>query len=658
MKNKLDKNAILQAFKADLKAAEPMKATNDAKIREWRDGYEGNPYGNEAKGKSAIVSRDIKRQSEWQHASLVDPFVSTSEIIKCHPITAEDKQAARQSELLLNTQFCRKFDRFNFVSKAIKIADTEGTLVVQTGWDYVGEDYEVEAEVVVADETGRQYIEIEMVTETRVLKNQPTAKICRNEDIYLDPTCMDDIDNAQFVIHRYETDLSSLRQDGRYKNLEKVAKLGATSNHEGDFEPEDDTVFRFSDEPRKKILVHEYWGNYDLDGDGIAEAIVCAWVGDTIIRLATNPYPDGKPPFLVVPFNSVPFKLHGEASAELIGDNQKVKTAMLRGVIDNMAQSNNGQVGLRKNSLDATNKTRFLNGKNFEYNGSMNDFWQGSYNQIPGSVFDVMGLMNNEIESLSGTKSFSGGITGASLGPSATAARGAMDATAVRRMLVVRNISENLIKPLMRKWMSYNAVFLEEEEVVRVTSEEYVPVRRDDLLGSIDIDITVSTAEDNAAKAQELSFLLQTIGPNEDPTVRRLIMSDILELMRMPEKAKMLRDFQPEPDPVAQEAQQLDLERLRKENLLLDAKIAAVQSDIREAEYDKVLKQAKALVEAGKARKLDSESDLKDLEFMMKDEGVASAEKLAEFERKRKHDLDIMVLQHRLGDKVIGVPNR
>ena len=52
-----------------------------------------------------------------------------------------------------------------------------------------------------------------------------------------------------------------------------------------DFTPVDDTEFRFQDEPRKKVLVYEYWGNYDLDGDGIAEAIVCAWTDDTILRL-------------------------------------------------------------------------------------------------------------------------------------------------------------------------------------------------------------------------------------------------------------------------------------------------------------------------------------------------------------------------------------
>lgn len=34
------------------------------------------------------------------------------------------------------------------------------------------------------------------------------------------------------------------------------------------------------------------------------------------------------------------------------------------------------------------------------------------------------------------------------------------------------------------------------------------PIRRDDLDGKVDLDIAISTAEDNAAKVQELSFLL------------------------------------------------------------------------------------------------------------------------------------------------------
>lgn len=659
----IKKAELLSALKADLKAADLLKRDQDAVIAKWKAEYNGDPYGNEKKGKSAIVSRDIKKQSEWQHATIVDPFVSTSDVIKAIPITWEDEQSARQNELLLNTQFCRKFDRFNFMSKAIKILDREGTLVVQTGWDYEDEEVTTMAEMVVVDEMGNEVIVEQEVTETVVKKNQPTAKVCRNEDIYIDPTCQDNLDNAQFVIYRYETDLSSLKKDGRYKNLQQVAKVG---REDFDYDAPDETEFRFSDEPRKKMVVYEYWGNYDVNGDGIAEPIVCAWINDVIIRLQSNPYPDGKPPFIVVPFNSVPFKIHGEANAEMVGDNQKVKTAIIRGIIDNMAQSNNGQVAVRKGALDQVNRKKFLSGSNFEYNGSPNDFWQGSYNNIPGSAFDMIGLMNNEIESITGTKSFSGGINGGSLGGTATGARGALDATATRRMNIVRNIAENLVKPLIRKWMSYNSEFLEDEEIVRVTNEEFVPVRRDDLDGRIDLDITIATAEDNAAKSQELSFLLQTLGPNEDPVIRRNIMADIMELMRMPDQAKRVREFKPEPDPVQEQLKQLELERLMLENEKIKADIEDKKARANENTIDAQLKMNKAAVEAAKARKLTSEADMTDLKFIKEDEGFSHlerveledlkhAQRMESEASKHRANLEQMMAQQLAGDKNIGV---
>jgi hypothetical protein len=661
---KINKHELLKALKADLKAADQLKQDQDGLIAKWKDEYNGAPYGNEEKGKSGIVSRDIKKQSEWQHATIIDPFVSTANIIQCTPITYEDELSARQNELLLNAQFSRKFNRFNFMSKAIKVLDREGTLVVQTGWDYQDEEVSTIAEVVVIDEeTGVEHIVEQEITETVVTRNQPTAKVCRNEDVYIDPTCQDDLDKAQFIIYRYETDISTLKQDGRYKNLDKVQK---EDQGEYDYDSPDETEFQFTDTPRKKLIVHEYWGNYDVDGDGIAEPIVCAWVNDTIIRLQSNPYPDGKPPFLVVPFNAIPFKIHGEANAELIGDNQKVKTAVIRGLIDNMAQSNNGQVAVRKGALDPVNRKKFIAGKNFEFNGTAADFWHGTYNSIPKSAFDMIGLMNNEIESITGTKSFSGGINAGSLGATATGARGALDATAVRRMNLVRNISENLVKPLIRKWMAYNSEFLEEEEIIRVTNEEYVPVRRDDLDGRIDIDISISTAEDNAAKSQELSFLLQTLGPNEDPAIRRAIMADIMELMRMPDQAERVRAYKPQADPIAEEMKQLELIKLKLENAVLEATIKDKYARADENTIDAELKKNKAAVEAAKARKLTSEADMTDLKFVKEDEGFSHLEQVEladlkhaqELEKdaaKHRANIEQLLVQQRAGDRQLGV---
>ena len=647
----INKSELLNKLKSDMKAADILRLEWFNKISDYRNQTFGRPYGNEIKGKSQIVSQDIRKQLEWMIPSLADPFLSSPDIIKCNPITWEDVPSARQNELLLNTQFCRKFPRYNFLMKSLKVLAMEGTLVVQTGWDYEDEEVEEMVETVVIDpESGEEMIIMAKQKVTKVKKNQPTAVVCRNEDIYIDPTCMDNMDKCQFVIHRYETDLSSLRADGRYKNLDKVDKYEG-QNIDNGYYPQDHTYFTFEDKARKKMVMYEYWGNYDVNEDGIAEPIVCSWIGNTVVRLQSNPYPDKKPPFIVVPFNAVPFQIYGDSLASVIGDNQKVKTAIIRGVIDNMAQSNNGQVGMKKGSLDIANRKKFLQGNNFEYNGDKGDFWQGSYNQIPGSAFDVMTLMNNEIESQTGVKSFSGGITGNALGSSATGARGALDATATRRISLVRNIAENLIKPLMRKWMSYNAEFLEAEEIVRITNEEFIPIKRDDLTGNIDIDISISTAEDNNAKSQELSFLLQTLGNTMPFEMTQMIIAEIAKLSRMPDLEKRIRDFKQEPDPAAQQMQQAEMERLALENQKLQSEIVRNNARAGEDEIDIQLKMQKAQVEAAKARKLGSEADMTDLDFLLKNDGIDRADKATEREEKRLHDLDKIALNNMLQPK-------
>ena len=647
----INKSELLNKLKSDMKAADILRLEWFNKISDYRNQTFGRPYGNEIKGKSQIVSQDIRKQLEWMIPSLADPFLSSPDIIKCNPITWEDVPSARQNELLLNTQFCRKFPRYNFLMKSLKVLAMEGTLVVQTGWDYEDEEVEEMVETVVIDpESGEEMIIMAKQKVTKVKKNQPTAVVCRNEDIYIDPTCMDNMDKCQFVIHRYETDLSSLRADGRYKNLDQVEKHEGQVRDNG-YYPQDHTYFTFEDKARKKMVMYEYWGNYDVNEDGIAEPIVCSWIGNTVVRLQSNPYPDKKPPFIVVPFNAVPFQIYGDSLASVIGDNQKVKTAIIRGVIDNMAQSNNGQVGMKKGSLDIANRKKFLQGNNFEYNGDKGDFWQGSYNQIPGSAFDVMTLMNNEIESQTGVKSFSGGITGSALGSTATGARGALDATATRRISLVRNIAENLIKPLMRKWMSYNAEFLEAEEIVRITNEEFIPIKRDDLTGNIDIDISISTAEDNNAKSQELSFLLQTLGNTMPFEMTQMIIAEIAKLSRMPDLEKRIRDFKQEPDPAAQQMQQAEMERLVLENQKLQSEIVRNNARAGEDEIDIQLKMQKAQVEAAKARKLGSEADMTDLDFLLKNDGIDRADKATEREEKRLHDLDKIALSNMLQPK-------
>jgi N4 gp59-like protein len=646
---------LLSNLKADFTASKLLRNELDQKIARWKSEYNAEPYGNEVNGRSKLVSRDIKKQSEWQHAALIEPFVSTPDIIKANPVTSEDAEIAPKIEVLLNTQFCRQFSRYNFMTKALKVLDQEGTVVIRTGWEYEEKvievqedreipnpDYQRAIEAInqgMADPSILQSIEPTLITKVRVrktkpVKNHPTAMVCRNEDIFIDPTCQDDMDKCQFVIYRYETDMTTLKQAGIYKNLDKIKiPTGLTGTNDTEYITEDSTSFRFSDTARKKIVVHEYWGNYDINGDDIAEPIVCTWIDNTIIRLEDNPFPDKKPPFLIVPFSAIPFKLYGESNAELLSDIQKIKTAIYRGFIDNMALSNNGQKGIKKGSLDEYNKQRFLNGENFEFNHYASDFFIGNFNELPSSIFNVLTLMNNEAESITGVASFNTGINGNALGSTATSIRGAIDSASTRRLNIVRNISENLVKPLLRKWLAYDAMFLDEESQYRITNDTFIYLKRDDLGANIDIDLSISTSDDNRAKAQELAFVLQTVGPSEDPRLRKILMAQIAQLYRMPDLAKMIMDYKPEPDPMAEQMQQLQMQ-------LLQAEIANTQAKAGENTVDQDVKRAKVQTELAKAKNLNSMADKTDLDYVHQYSGIKEKEALQRQQLQNQFNID------------------
>ena len=652
--NNSKENKVLKSLQQDY---EKSKAYNEAwhkKIDKWTNQYMGRKYGNEREGKSQIVTRDIKKHSEWLQASILDPFTSTPDIIKCNPANRESIKLARNAEMILNQQFCRQFNRYNFLARALKVMDIEGTVVIKTGWDFLEEEREVvKRELVPVIDPMSQQIMINPETQEPMMQeivykqkekvrliDKPTAEVVRNQDIFVDPSCMGNFENMQFIIHQFETDLSTLKTDGRYKNVDKINIKGSDNsfdNYENYNNLPDPKYFEFDDDPRKKILVKEYWGNYDLNGDGIAEPIVCAWVDNLVIRLDVNPYPDKKPPFIIVPLLPIPFQLFGESNAEILGDIQQVNTAITRGIIDNMAQSNNAQIGFSKGVLDPINEERMLNGENFVMNTNTpkDAIWVGGFNPLPNTVFNMLQLNNESAQSLTGVNVYGANQTNDMLGSNPASSRGVLDGGNIRKLMLVKNIAENLIKPLMRKWLEYDAELLPPETVVRSTRNEgeFEVVRRDDLYGSIDLDITISTNEDNAAKARELAFLLQTIGPNEDPGIRKIIMSEIMRLHKLYDCAHMVETYQPQPDPMQQALMQAQIENLQAQTQELMASAGRQQ-------IDGSLKEAKIPVEQAKAQALGKQSNLKALEFYQKqnrfDELGRNALKEKEIDEKSK----------------------
>ena len=83
----------------------------------------------------------------------------------------------------------------------------------------------------------------------------------------------------------------------------------------------------------------------------------------------------------------------------------------------------------------------------------------------------------------------------------------------------------------------------------------------------------------------------------------------------MPDLAKRIESYQPQPDPLAQEKAQLEIELLKAQLATEQAKAASFQS---QAQLDL----AKAGTEGVKQGNLQSDTDLKNLDFVEQESGV------------------------------------
>lgn len=599
----------IEVLKRDFEASKQTHIVQANKVIRWNDirNVTGKSKPVKIKGRSSIQPKLVRRQAEWRYPALSEPFLNSEKIFQVNPRTFEDLDAAKQNEILLNYQFDVKLNKVKFIDDYVRTVVDEGSCIVQVGWErlttkekqvvpvysyYPAEDEEALAilnqalelkqknpreynenideaikasidysqqnggEPVLAHQVGEQEVLVD-----KVIENKPTVEILNTLNVYVDPTCNGDLDKALFIIKSFETNQAECKKAGIYKNLDKVNWAGNNPNSDGDHYTSADENFN-EDLIRKKVVAYEYWGFYDINGTGSLTPIVATWIGSVMIRMEENPFPDGKLPFVIVQYLPVRNSVYGEPDCELLEENQQIMGAITRGLVDILGRSANAQQGFAKGMLDPLNKRRFENGEDYEFNPNLSPqtgYIEHTFNELPQSVLAYVQMLNADAEALTGVKSFSGGMSGDAYGQVAAGIQGAIDAATKRETAILRRLAYG-VSEIGNKIIAMNAVFLSEEEVIRVTNKQFITIKREDIKGNFDLKVDINTAEVDQAKAQDLGFMLQTLGPNMDPTITMKILAEIADLKRMPTLAEELRNYQPQPDPIEEAKRQLEVE--------------------------------------------------------------------------------------------------
>lgn len=667
----------------DLDSAESSMSEYRTKLQEWELTLKGGPEIEVVGiGKSTVRPLVTKKNAEWKYPALEDPILSTSNLFRVEPATSMDTKAAEQNARVLNYQWNTKVQKTKLVSDIVRTVVDEGTVIVKTGWEYDTAIKEIEEEVPVyaspeeslmlmqqAVQSGQMSPEqaqamletgepvqvgtkLEKVEREVTIKNQPSYEVCITANVTIDPTCDGVASDALFVIHEYDTSYADLKSDeytkdedgeeyGVYHNLDFIVDQ-EDSNEYDEFAPEESNNFEFKDKARKRLRAYEYWGYWDIQGNGELVGIVATWVGKTLIRLEENPFPHGRLPFSIATYMPVKKSVHGEPDAELLKENQDAIGKMTRAIHDITAKQAVGQEFIDENFFPSpSQKNSYEKGNTVFYRSGFDPkkaIHRQDVQQVGSTPFDIIQWQTADANELTGTRPF-GGPGGAKLNGSKDD-KNSMDATAKREASILRRLSELLFVDMARMTIAMNQEFLDEETVIRITDKEFIPVKRDDLQGDFDLRVQISTPEADNDKATKIMKLLQTNAATMSEDIVKMHYVELATLWKLEGLAARVEESQP--DPMQQELMAIKVENAKLQNALLMKQLEDYDSKIidrlgreqENREADIVMKQAKAEMNLAAARKIDEESDILSQSFVAIQTGEKRQQEIEDMEYK------------------------
>ena len=160
---------------------------------------------------------------------------------------------------------------------------------------------------------------MEMITANRIEFSGPEFKTIDRYMLYEDPTG-ETVDDTPCVIERHIVNKAHLldwKRRGYYKNLEGFEDSGSIlstlmNEHQLQRMATSGIDMASMEGPGNKFELLEYWGEFDLYGDGTEqECVITVLEQKRVIRCELNPWPHGRKPYLDCPYTLLPNEMDG-----------------------------------------------------------------------------------------------------------------------------------------------------------------------------------------------------------------------------------------------------------------------------------------------------------------------------------------------------------
>ena len=352
-------------------------------------------------------------------------------------------------------------------------------------------------------------------------------------DFYPDPNARN-MEEAEFVIQRHRLNRNQVLDLANRPFFDKQAilecvRMGAKYNKKSWETDIDLEKSQYPDIESNRFEVLEYWGTIDamsareegleLDEsiDDMEEVQVNVWmIRDKVIRIVQNPFKPFRTPYQSFVYEKNPYTFFGIGVPENMDDAQQIMNGHARMAIDNLALAGNLIFDVDESALASNQTMEVFPGKIFKRQaGSPGQSIYGL--KFPNTAVENMQMFDKFrqlADESTGLPSYSHGQTGVqSMTRTASGMSMLMGAASLNIKTVIKNIDDQLIKPLGEALFQWNMQFYEGD----------LPIH-----GDLEIKATGSSSlMKKEVRSQRLTMFLQTVqNPAIAPFVR---MSEVIK---------------------------------------------------------------------------------------------------------------------------------
>ena len=499
--------------------------------------YDGKVDIGEEEGRSRVVSTKIRDKIRAIKPSLMRVFLSTDKPVEFAPMGPEDAQFAEQATKYVNYKF-NTLGGYKVLSDVFADSLLKKCGVVKCYWnvekksetydhqDLPDEEFSLivnddRVEViehnpsvtVETDEMGMQFertthdVKISVTDEygDLVIESLPPEEFFISSDAT-------SIDDAYAVVHKREVRVGDLVAMGY--DFEVVSELtGNDTDNFMDVERFERQNYSFDDDEEpldptmRKVIVSEVYMKIDVDGTGVPTMHKILLGGGSDELLDFEPW--GDVPFAVFQHDPEAHTWVGNSLADILFSEQDAATAMLRGVLDNVALTNNPRTEIVEGMVNIDD---FLNN---EIGGVVRTKTAGAINQltvpfVAGQTLSAVEYFDAQIDHKTGVSAASNGLDPNALSnTTATAVNATVQGAASQIETMARNLAEGGVTQLFKLMMKLTIENCDKIEMMAVAGNDFMPV--DPRSWNKEMDVTVNVGLGTGREGERLGALQKAL---------------------------------------------------------------------------------------------------------------------------------------------------